>query len=221
MKKLQMLQWLSSFQSDLNDTVWLDSGTLLGLVRDAEILSWDKDIDLGIWAKDLSILDDIHDKSKTLQNCTIHYKYYNSEVYHVSIENPAWAFPVHINVYREQKNIAYCAQGHSLINDITGKHKIVSKIIQKCFKKFSADRQTWSKIWPMNKTYEVYTWCIPVKYFNNLTSFRIQDIHFTVPSQYNEYLSDRYGDWNIPKKDWKYWENDNCIVLLPPEKAIH
>lgn len=32
---------------------WLDSGSLLGLVRDGRLNTWEKDIDLGIWAEDL------------------------------------------------------------------------------------------------------------------------------------------------------------------------
>ena len=32
---------------------WLDSGSLLGLIRDGEEIPWDSDIDVGIWANDV------------------------------------------------------------------------------------------------------------------------------------------------------------------------
>jgi hypothetical protein len=38
---------------------WVDSGTLLGLVRAGSLLSWDKDIDLAVLARDLPPLDDL------------------------------------------------------------------------------------------------------------------------------------------------------------------
>lgn len=37
-------------QADID--CWLDSGSLLGLMRDGELPVWDKDIDLGVWSED-------------------------------------------------------------------------------------------------------------------------------------------------------------------------
>lgn len=37
-----------------NMEYWLDSGTLLGAVRDGKLIEWEHDIDLGIWYKDIS-----------------------------------------------------------------------------------------------------------------------------------------------------------------------
>lgn len=42
---------------DKNDVnFWLDSGVLLGAVRDGKIIEWDIDIDLGTWHNNLTKL---------------------------------------------------------------------------------------------------------------------------------------------------------------------
>ena len=44
----QLQEILSSFhQHEIN--YWLDSGTLLGLMRDGRLLESDRDLDIGIW----------------------------------------------------------------------------------------------------------------------------------------------------------------------------
>ena len=51
----QLQEILSSFhQHEIN--YWLDSGTLLGLMRDGRLLESDRDLDIGIWDTELSKL---------------------------------------------------------------------------------------------------------------------------------------------------------------------
>jgi len=39
---------------DKNDVnFWLDTGTLLGAVRDGKMIEWDHDMDLGLWYNDV------------------------------------------------------------------------------------------------------------------------------------------------------------------------
>lgn len=221
MLQSSMLQWISNFQHEMGNTVWLDSGTLLGLVRDQRILAWDKDIDLGMWDQDLKTFKSIIKNSKLFDETTkFQYKNYASEVYHISINNNSWKIPVHINVYRKSHDHAYCAQGHSKINTYRGMKKKLLKVVRKVFTKFFTDRYTWNNTWLINKTYDVYTWWIPQCYFCKLTDIQVHDMDFIVPHYYKEYLQARYGDWLVPNDHWNYWEDDNCIVQLPPEKVL-
>lgn len=52
------LDLLSSFQ-ERGIKCWIDSGSLLGLVRSGQLNEWEKDIDLGIWSADLDIATEI------------------------------------------------------------------------------------------------------------------------------------------------------------------
>ena len=44
---------------------WICHGTLLGIVRENRILPWDNDIDIGVWAHEVSKNDIIMDDCRT------------------------------------------------------------------------------------------------------------------------------------------------------------
>jgi hypothetical protein len=43
--------------NELNVNYWVCNGTLLGLVRDGDLIPWDHDIDIAFWANDVLILE--------------------------------------------------------------------------------------------------------------------------------------------------------------------
>ena len=38
---------------DIHQNYWVCHGTLLGIIRDKNLIPWDNDIDLGVWKKNL------------------------------------------------------------------------------------------------------------------------------------------------------------------------
>ncbi len=50
---LEALREVKKVFDKYNIEFWLDCGTLLGAIRDQKFISWDCDIDLGVWEKDI------------------------------------------------------------------------------------------------------------------------------------------------------------------------
>ncbi|HEC93743.1 MAG TPA: hypothetical protein ENI51_12315 [Candidatus Atribacteria bacterium] len=49
---IKLLKEVKEILDEYNIEFWLDSGTLLGAIRDGKFIPWDGDIDLGVWYRD-------------------------------------------------------------------------------------------------------------------------------------------------------------------------
>ena len=52
-KELGLLRGVMEVFHALDLVAWLDQGSLLGVIRDEMLLSWDHDVDLGAWREDI------------------------------------------------------------------------------------------------------------------------------------------------------------------------
>ncbi|WP_049939498.1 LicD family protein [Natronomonas pharaonis] len=59
---------------------WVDLGNLLGLVREGHLISWDDDIDLGVWSTDVEKVIDMFEESEDYEYKT---KTYQKKVFAV------------------------------------------------------------------------------------------------------------------------------------------
>ncbi|MCK8516972.1 LicD family protein [Methylonatrum kenyense] len=90
---------------------WLDSGSLLGLIRDGGEIAWDSDIDLGIWEQDvprvLSALPELHSRGYKVSS-----RKYLGRIYGFTIKDKAEQRfrPIHIHVYFREGDIAWSPQ---------------------------------------------------------------------------------------------------------------
>jgi competence CoiA-like predicted nuclease len=53
---------------------------------------------------------------------------------------------------------------------------------------------------------------VDAKFYRNRTTCTFLSEEFTIPQQTDEYLTFRYGDWRIPKKEWNFKKDDQAIV---------
>ena len=72
--------------------------------------------------------------------------------------------------------------------------------------------------WPWSSFLEMYTWWVPIKFFQQLKTLNGSELR--IPERWDEYLSFRYGDWRMPKRNWEYVRDDGAVLHEPPESAL-
>jgi LicD family len=97
--------------NNLNVTYWLDSGALLGLFRNGSLISWDNDIDIGVWPEGADLLLQKKQFFKK-EGISIAIRKYNKIVYGLTLtkDKQVKSLPIHVHVFFKEKNIAWSPQ---------------------------------------------------------------------------------------------------------------
>jgi len=215
---------------------WLDSGTLLGAVRDGKIMPWDSDIDLGGWRQDF------YEMRKALQNLpeelyvvpkaqgvNISYKIndlnvkINITLYRLN-NNSATTFYLKPNKSKKMSFIRWALKNIMTLIYDKKNAKIIQTNLPCWFLGIFAE--TFSRM-PLrirntliecvkkikNIGYLKVFLSIPARFFNNLTKIEFYGMEFNTPSPVDDYLEYRYGeDWRTPKKDYVHYKDDQAII---------
>jgi len=194
---------------------WVDSGTLLGLIREGDILDHDKDLDIGIHYNNINCFIQLIPKIK-LQKYRVRYELYNGipvkfKMYPQIKED----LRIDINVYKEKEN-EYLFSPLTCFIEPDGLffkqyQKIIKFFWRKVFKVIETNK------FPYNTVKQTYTWIIPIKYYNNITYNEIFSCYIFKDSE--SYLKYRYGTWKIPKKQWKLFKDDRGFIKNSPENS--
>lgn len=243
---------------------WIDSGTLLGFVRDNAILHWDSDIDLGIWSEDLEAVLGLTDEFSRL-GLRITTRSYKGAIYGITLDpdkDDSSVLPIHVHVYFREGDVAWSPQTvvykceEPLVPDWIADHpskmrsfltwakltvknwrhdrpsalweRVIAGLFYVPFwgamsfarKKLKLDRHYWATLYPLSLYNRISTWIIPARFFQELTTINVGDIDVSVPRDYEEYLTARYGDWHVKNQDWVYWRDDLCLVHKEPFKIL-
>ncbi|WP_328820728.1 LicD family protein [Permianibacter fluminis] len=183
-----MLAKVSQLLRDMQITSWLDSGTLLGIVRENRLLPWDNDVDISVTSADaarlIQQLDSLEKAGFVVEVC------YTKE----SPEPLLEGLPRIIKVYNKR---FFFFRGPILL-DIFVQHRV-------------GDRYCWV-CRPKRKT-TIYS--VPVAFFDELAELAFDGQIYRCPKDTDGYLTYRYGNWRVPRQDWDITKDDNALRKNP------
>jgi hypothetical protein len=204
MNKEKELEFVTNLLNQNNINYWLDSGTLLGLYREGKVLEHDKDIDISVWDTEEEKIIQISKyllKHYTLR--VLNYGGYNFK-YKFTPKGKSRVLKIDFNLFIQKKDYALCPQP-------IVKNNIILKIIWRLYnlryqklKKVKFDSPFFKLLFKM------YTWKVPAKFFIDTT----KKGNFVFPSETENYLEFRYGNWRIPQKNWSFINDDKGLSKL-------
>ena len=207
-----------------NVLFWLDCGTLLGAIRDNKIITWDNDLDIGMWYKDLDKIKEAVKEFKK-KEYLVQYRNINNEYIPVGlmIDDIEIEFLIH-NPKEDGKHYYDCIMPIHIVG------KFFDYILW-CFRLNSPKvKQSYGSMLPYKFTCKAVNICntlpkrlreriikiienlylkidsviiesaVPVEYFKMLKKITFYGLDFYIPYDTEKYLEFRFGDWKNPSK---------------------
>jgi len=180
---------------------WLDQGTLLGVVRDANLLPWDKDIDLSVWEEEFPKVLSL--KSE-FESAGFYFEAHEEgDCLFLSRDD---GYFVDICRYRRQDSVA---------QRFIGKPKV--KPWQRRLKKFLQLLPPWVHIRVRHLSRivlrgEMISMQVPLSMFSSFRELDFMGLKLNIPHDSETYLQYKYGDWRTPLKVWDYSKQDGGVV---------
>lgn len=162
----------------------LESGTLLGIVREGRLLPWDNDLDLFVDSADVDKLD--------------------------KLKWPLFIRGFLIKKYRVKEDFGPLRRGNVRILKIKSWRlfkKDKQRLLIDLFVKYpDAERYYWSvgKRHIVNKS-------VPRHHYDTLSSIEFDGRIFPIPSEIDDYLTRRYGNWTTPVQQWDFKVDDQAV----------
>lgn len=207
-------------------TFWADSGTLLGLVREGDVMDHDKDIDLSVW-------------SDQAQKVRALFHRFEAAGYHV--REGVWdtkpynfvlrprngeGITVSIGVYRRNNGKAWRMATFVTDNPyprwslrflLRGLWRFPLRQVMRVATLF-VHRARLSTKWPFSLVLGTGVWIIPGEYLERTIAHEATGL--PIPERYNAYLTYRYGDWREPVRDWAWYRDDRAAHIGAPESLM-
>ncbi len=180
----KMLAKVCSFLDHHNVKYTLEGGTLLGIIRENRLLPWDNDMDLTIREEDASVLLKNLWKLK-LSGLRIRVKKFKKNVGPFAIDE--------LRIVKV-RNFKYLFFRGDVMIDIFVKRRIEDKYF-----------------WTVGIKKPVLK-SSPAEFYENLTRYTFKNQEYSVPVDYDGYLTYRYGDWHTPVKTWNFKKDDQAII---------
>ena len=218
----------------LNIPCWLDQGTLLGVIREGDLLKTDHDLDLGMWAEDYrkagrEIVSRLRKKGVFIETYKPH---------QLSITDLQGSLNmINIAFYRREKGWAvkevyYPASG-AVAEWLIGTVRFCAHAGAGTLKKKLPPGRKKALLMAAATVIPVPLWnflcysagrsqyyfrpsfkmAVDEAFFLDLETVSVEDINLPVPGNPESYLELKYGpDWRRPREDWLYWQDDGAII---------
>lgn len=211
----EVIQILSSN----NINYWLCHGTLLGIIRDNELIAWDHDIDIAVWQKK-NIKEEIF-KIMRDNKFILKEKYFIDDDLLTFTKNGGREIDINfyekklnenneqiafIKWYVPKNNLMRIVDAISIANYYNGKFSFLIKrlsLFQNFFKKIK------KFLIKKNLFHKCLGYTQPLKLLKNFKKIYFKNLIVTIPSLSEEYLEYVYGsNWKKPIKKYN-WIKDS------------
>ncbi len=202
---------------------WLCQGTLLGIIRDKNLISWDHDIDIAIW-RDSCTKEKIT-KIMLSNNFIVKKKFLseNDQLTFVKKGGREVDFNFYEIISRFNKNIAFIdwkipknlfcktIEAISVARAYEGKFKKLIKLFI-----FFEPIVMKIKLFLINKNlfYRSAGYSHPAEFVDEFIDIKFNNIMVTIPKKYKNYLKHIYGEnWTIAQKKYN-WIKDSPSTIM-------
>lgn len=205
----EQLAWLTDLFASHGVTHWVESGTLLTLVRSGRLTEYDDDIDVAMWSSDLdampSLVSEVQANGYQVQKRS--YAGYAYKYQFIPEEGEAGRETtgrrlVDVMVFRKSGAYAWTAQSRLAESlPVPGVATLLQyglPLIRRYARTTSGEMEMTD--FPEHLFTEVLTLWLPLRFVENLDFDDELGVH--VPTALDDYLAFRYGDWRTPVEEW-------------------
>lgn len=218
-----------------NLRVWLDSGTLLGAVRNGIVIPWDNDVDLATWKHEIDCLD------KALFWRDAHKSGFDTYLLDDKFVLLFQGIPINVSLFERDGDVA-CRKPYPLDICLLGKasralwwvfnvqvmtsqadrrwqllpsasaKRLLTSAVAILPTRYRRRFAVWTRHLCLSTGCKMVNKMVPVSHFANFGSIRFYEEYWDVPYNVDGYLTYRYGpDWRVPRKRWNHWSDDGAL----------